>query len=84
MNQYYHNESSSYHFERNESAYGVISSRCKRGTFVVMENGETGFCRDAGNVPEGQRVIVTVLRPANEGRRCLLGLDSVCESYEVA
>ncbi len=74
----------SFRYERNESAYGIVSSRSRRGAFISLENEEVGFCPEAGNIPTGTKVIVTVRRPAMEGKRCILGLDSVYGLYETA
>ena len=74
----------SFRYERNESAYGTVSSRCRKGAFISLENDEVGFCPEAGNIPTGTKVIVTVKKPAVEEKRCMLVLDSVCGFYETA
>ncbi len=74
----------SFRYERNESAYGIVTSRCRKGAFISLENDEVGFCPEAGNIPTGTKVIVTVRKTAMEEKRCILGLDSVCSFYEIA
>ncbi len=40
--------------------------------------------KDAGNLTENTKIICTVRKPAANGFRTLVQLDSVCSLYEVA
>ena len=69
-------------YERGDGAYGVVIGRCRKGAYLELDNGESAFSRNAGNVPNNSKVICTVVRPADGRRRCLVQLDSVCGSLE--
>ena len=69
-------------YERGDGAYGVVSGRCKKGAYIELDNGEGAFAFNAGNVRSNAKVICTVVRPARDGQRCLVSLESVCGSLE--
>jgi hypothetical protein len=75
---------STQNYEKYDAAYGIVTSRCKSGAFIELDNGEAAFCYTAANVSADTKIICTILRPAYDGKRCLVSLDSVCSCYEVA
>ncbi len=71
-------------YERGDSCYGIVGSLCRSGAFLELDNGELAFAGGAGNLRKDSKVICTVKRPASNGYRTLVQLDSVCGLYEVA
>ncbi len=71
-------------YERGDACYGTVGSRCRSGAFLELDNGELAFARGAGNLRKNTKVICTVKKPASNGYRTLVQLDSVCGLYEVA
>lgn len=73
-------------YERDDACYGLVSSRCRKGAYVLLDNGEMAFCYEAGNLFPGTKIICSVKRSASESQngRCLVKMDSVCDLYDVA
>ncbi len=71
-------------YHRHDAAYGKISSHNGRGSYVKLDNGETGFSYNAGMLPLGTEGIFSVVREASGDRHCLVYLDSVCDYCEIA
>ena len=71
-------------YEKGDACYGVVASCCRRGAFLELDNGESAFANGVGNLRQNTKVICTVKKPAANGLRTLVQLDSVCNLYEVA
>ena len=71
-------------YEKFDSCYGIITGYCKSGAFIELDNGQEAFAYDAASLPENTKIICTVKKPAVNGLRTLVNLDSVCSLYEVA
>lgn len=56
--------------------YGCVTSRCKKGVFLTLENGEDAFAYFGGLNP-GDRALCTVLKKPTERWRALVTIDSV-------
>ena len=70
-------------YEVMEGCYGTVVGRCQKGAFVTLDNGEDAFAYKFANLWPGTKVLCTVLRLADEGRRKLVSIDSVAQ-YPVA
>lgn len=68
-------ESENYNNVR-DGLYGTVSSNCRKGVFLELENGEPAFA-PFGYLQPGQRVFCTVLKKANERFRTLVSIDSI-------
>lgn len=64
-------------YERLESGWGMVTSRCKSGAFVLMDNGERAFARTFGNLKEGTFVMFTVLKKATEKQLAAITIESI-------
>ena len=71
-------------YERGEAAYGVVTSRCRRGAYIDLDNGEYAFCFDGACLREGTRIICSVKRPSTDHNRVIVRLDSVCSVFDAA
>ena len=70
-------------YEVMDGCYGTVVGRCQKGAFVTLDNGEDAFAYKFANLWPGTKVLCTVLRLADEGRRKLVSIDSVFQ-YPVA
>lgn len=70
-------------YEVMDGCYGTVVGRCQKGAFVTLDNGEDAFAYKFANLWPGTKVLCTVLRLADEGRRKLVSIDSVAQ-YPVA
>ena len=61
-----------------EGCSGIIEFCIRKGAFLVLDNGELAFAYGFGNLRPGTKVICTVRRLADEYRRKLVTIDSVC------
>lgn len=64
-------------YEVFDGCYGTVVGRCQKGAFLTLDNGEDAFAYKFGNLCPGTKVLCTVLRLADEGRRKLVSIDSV-------
>ena len=71
-----------FEYSKGDAVYGTVTSRCKKGVFVTLPNGERGFCYGAGNVPVNARIICSIKK--NSTDLYLMQLDNVCSVLEVA
>lgn len=70
-------------YEVMDGCYGTVVDRCQKGAFLTLDNGEDAFAYKFGNLWPGTKVLCTVLRMGDEGRRKLVSIDSVTH-YPVA
>ena len=64
-------------YERFDGCYGTVISRCLKGAYLELDNGEQAFAYKFANLFPGTKVLCTVLKRAAEGRRMLVSIDSV-------
>lgn len=64
-------------YEVMDGCYGTVVGRCKKGAFITLDNGEDAFAYKFANLWPGTKVLCTVLRLADAGRRKLVSVDSV-------
>ncbi len=64
-------------YEVMDGCFGTVVGRCQKGAFLTLVNGEDAFAYKFGNLWPGTKVLCTVLRLADEGRRKLVSIDSV-------
>ena len=60
-----------------DGCYGTVVGRCQKGAFLTLDNGEEAFAYKFANLWPGTKVLCTVLRLADQGRRKLVSIDSV-------
>lgn len=70
-------------YEVFDGCYATVVGRCQKGAFLTLDNGEDAFAYKFGNLWPGTKVLCTVLRLADEGRRKLVSIDSVAH-YPIA
>lgn len=61
-----------------DGCYGIVLSRCRKGAFLTLDNGETAFAYGFGNLWPGTEVLCTVQRLASDNRHMLVTIDAVC------
>ena len=66
-----------------DGCYGTVVSRCKKGVYLTLDNGEDAFAYKFGNLWPGTKVLCTVRRMAEGERLKLVTIDSVI-SYPMA
>lgn len=60
-----------------DGCYGTVTGCCRKGAFLQLDNGEEAFAYKFANLLAGTKVLCTVRRLADEGRRMLVTIDSV-------
>lgn len=71
-------------YERGDAAYGVVTSRCSKGAYIDLDNGEYAFCIDGSGFREGTRIICSIKKPSMDHNRVIVKLDNVCGVFEAA
>lgn len=66
-----------------DGCYGTVVSRCQKGAYLTLDNGESAFAYKFGNLWPGTKVLCTVLKLATDDRLMRVSVDSVCY-YPVA
>lgn len=66
-------------YERFDSCYGEVTSRCNAGAFLRLENGQDAFAYKFGNLLPGTKVLCTVLKMPTETKRMRVSIDSVMD-----
>ena len=61
-----------------DGCYGIIEDCCRKGAFLILDNGEPAFAYNFGNLHPGVEVLCTVRKLATENLRTLVTIDSVC------
>lgn len=69
-------------YERFEECIGEVTSRCQKGVFLLLDNGERAFAYQFGNLVAGTKVLCTILKPATDNLLTQVTVDSV--QYAVA
>ena len=67
-----------------DGCYGIIQNCCRKGAFLVLDNGELAFAYKFSNLRPGTEVLCTVRRLANRDQRMLVTIDSVCYHFTAA
>lgn len=65
-------------YERNDACYGTVTGRNRSGCYLTLDNEEDAFAYRFGNLLPGTKVICTVRRQAEGGKRTLVDIDTVC------
>ncbi|MBR4027050.1 MAG: hypothetical protein IKJ01_05770 [Lachnospiraceae bacterium] len=63
--------------ERYDAYEATIKGNNRNGVFMIMENGEPAFSF-YGELPIGTRVIVSIIKLANERFPARVAIESVC------
>ena len=71
------------HYEMFDGCYATVVGRCQKGVFLTLDNGEDAFAYKFCNLWPDTKVLCTVLRLAEDGRRKLVSIDSVVH-YPIA
>ena len=61
-----------------EGCYGTVEKTCRKGAYLILDNGELAFAYKFGNLKPGTQVLCTVRKPPYEDKRKLVTIDSVC------
>ena len=64
-------------FERFSECEGGVLECCRKGAFIMLENGEKVFAYKFGNLSSGTRVICSFLKPACGDLLARVSVDSV-------
>lgn len=70
-------------YERFDGCYGTVVSRCFKGAYLELDNGEQAFAYKFANLFPGTKVLCTVLKQATEGKKILVSIDSVLQFVPV-
>ena len=70
-------------YERFDGCYGTVVSRCLKGAYLELDDGEQAFAYKFGNLFPGTKVLCTVLKQATEDRRMLVSIDSVLQPMPI-
>lgn len=66
-------------YERFDGCFGVITSRCQKGAYLTLDNGEEAFAYKFANLRVGTKVLCTVMKLPVENRKTLVSIDHVCD-----
>ena len=61
-----------------DGCYGTVENCCRKGAFLVLDNGELAFAYNFGNLRPGTEVLCTVRKLAFGDQRMRVTIDSVC------
>ena len=67
-----------------DGCYGIIENCCRKGAYLVLDNGEPAFAYKFGNLRTGTKVLCTIRKQATEDRRMLVTIDAVCRYHTAA
>lgn len=68
------------YMERMDCLYGTVSSSCRKGIFIITDDGDSVFSY-YGWLKEGTRVLCTVQRKAKESLLARVSVDAVMEDH---
>lgn len=71
-------------YERFDGCYGEVTSSCRTGVYLTLDNGQGAFAYKFANLLPGTKVLCTVMKMPTEGKRMLVSIDSVKEWSPVA
>lgn len=60
-----------------DGCYGIVQNSCRKGTYLILDNGELAFAYKFGNLWPGTEVLCTVRKLACDDLRMLVTIDSV-------
>ena len=60
-----------------DSCYGTVEYTCRKGAYLILDDGEPAFAYDFGNLRPGTEVLCTVRKLARDNLRVLVFIDSV-------
>lgn len=69
-------------YERFDGCYGTVVSRCFKGAYLELDNGEQAFAYKFANLFPGTKVLCTVLKQATEGKKYWFPLIPFCNSFQ--
>lgn len=61
-----------------EGCYGIVERSCRKGAYLILDNGEPAFAYKFGNLKPGTKVLCTVRKPPYADKLKLVTIDSVC------
>ena len=70
-------------YQKFDEAYGRVICKSLKGSYVMLDNGETVFALGTANIPRDTLVICSVLREADENRRASVLINSVLYDREI-
>lgn len=68
-----------YTYERWDSCRAEVTSRCERGVFLTLDNGESAFASKFGNLKAGAKVLCSIITPSEGTKRAKVIIESVYE-----
>lgn len=71
-------------YEEKEGCYGVIEYCCRKGAYLILDNGEPAFAHNFYCLRPGTKVLCTVKKLPVGNHRKLVTIDSVCYPSLVA
>lgn len=78
-NEWYNEANNTAAYERFDACNAEITSRCQKGAFLLLDNGERAFAYRYANLRPGTKVLCTVLKPAHGNLLTRVSVDSVVE-----
>lgn len=71
-------------YEKYDCCYGIITDKCSKGVFLLLDNDETAHAKDFTSHRSGTKVLCTILKTATDKFRTLVSIDSVTTDYQYA
>ncbi|MCI8888253.1 MAG: hypothetical protein HFG70_09240 [Hungatella sp.] len=69
-------------YQKGDCCYAIVTSRDSRGSYLELDNGQEAFARGVGNLPNGTKILCTIIRSALDRKRAIAKLDSICNLYD--
>lgn len=70
-------------YRKGDCCYATIVGHNSQGSYLELDNGQRAFAYSAGNLGNGTKILCTIARAADERRKMLARLDSVCALHDV-
>lgn len=77
------NRTTAMEYVRGDSCYAIIVGHNSKGSYLELDNGQRAFAYNAGNLPNGAKIICTIAYSAKAERKALAKLESICGLYDI-
>ena len=65
-------------YEIIDECYAVVSGRCGNGVFLTLDNGQSAYAYQFGNLTPGDQVICRIDKLPQADRKARVSISSVC------
>lgn len=67
---------------KGDCCYATVTSRDCKGSYLELDNGQGAYVYGVGNLPNGTKILCTIIRSAIPEKRARARLDSIGGLYE--